>query len=76
MNNEDTIPCFECDGRLEIVPQTIIKKIDGVEYIINDVPVHKCDTCGHESFSAAASSVIEAALPERPMRGPRRLKDS
>jgi len=74
MNNKDTIPCFDCDGTLEVEYQIFNTKVNGVEYVINDVPVHKCDTCGQESFSAAASSVIEAALPERPMRGPRRLK--
>lgn len=75
MNNKDTIPCFDCDGTLKVEYQIFNTKVNGVEYIINDVPVHKCDTCGQESFSAAASSVIEAALPERPMRGPRRLKE-
>jgi YgiT-type zinc finger domain-containing protein len=76
MSNKDTIPCFECDGTLEVEYQTYITKLNGLEYAIKDVPVHKCDTCGQESYSAEASRVIEAALPERPMRGPRRLKDS
>ena len=73
---QDTIPCFDCDGRLEIVPQTVVEMVDSVEYTINDVPIHRCNACGQESFSAAALRMIEAALPERPRRGPRRLKDS
>lgn len=76
MNKQDTIPCFDCDGRLEIVPQTVVEIVDSVEYTINDVPIHKCNACGQESFSAAALRMIEEALPERPRRGPRRLKDS
>jgi YgiT-type zinc finger domain-containing protein len=75
MKHLEDIPCFDCDGQLVIAPQTIIEKIDGVEYTINDVPVHKCDTCGEELFSAAACRMIEAALPERPRRGPRRLQE-
>ena len=75
MNDKDTIPCFDCDtGRLQIVPQTIIEKLDSVEYTIHNVPVHKCDTCGQELFGAAACRMIADALPERPRRGPRRLK--
>ena len=74
MKQED-IPCFDCDGTLKVEYQTFNEKVDDRIYVVENVPVHKCDCCGSEVLSAAALHYIEEQLPPRPRRGPRRIKD-
>jgi len=69
------IHCFECDGTLRVEYQKFDKTVEGQNYVVENVPVHKCDNCGDEVLSAAACRYIEEQLPPRPRRGPRRIKD-
>ena len=76
MKHLEDMPCFECDGTLRVEYQTFNQNILEKSYVVENVPVHKCDVCGDEVLSSTACRYIEEALPKRPRRGPRRLKDS
>jgi YgiT-type zinc finger domain-containing protein len=75
MKHLQDIPCFDCDGTLRVEYQKFDKTVEGQNYVVENVPVHKCDSCGDEVLSAAACRYIEEQLPPRPLRGPRRVKD-
>jgi hypothetical protein len=74
MFNKDSIPCFECDGTLRVEYQTFNRNVLEKSYVVENVPVHKCDVCGDEVLSSTACRYIEEHLPQRPQRSPRRVK--
>jgi len=76
MNDIDLIPCFECDGTLRVEYQKFDKTVEGQNYVVENVPVHKCEVCGDEVLSSAALHYIEEQLPQRPRRSPRRIKSN
>ena len=76
MKHLEDMPCFDCDGTLRVEYQTFNRNVLEKSYVVENVPVHKCEVCGDEVLSSAALHYIEEQLPQRPRRSPRRIKSN
>ena len=51
--------CIMCMGELEDKPTTFTVEIDGIIYIVRNVPSHVCHQCGAVSYSQDVSQRLE-----------------
>lgn len=51
--------CFFCKGNMENSTTTFMVQLENCIVIVKNVPCHKCDQCGEESFSFEVTERLE-----------------